>query len=861
MDEPAPGRRATRRPAVRPRQGFPQLARPRLGALLVAALALLPVGLVAAGAALAQPPAERVDTGGEAAPEAPPSYPPRSEIGPRYAELVDAASEARRRIADLSRHSTAEEELERLAQRQAALGERLEHLLSRPRPNLDELLELRQPLARQSDAVAALVERLAGRLAELDEVRSDWQRRRELWTGWRRELAAAGELGAFAEDFRRSLSLIEQVLVAAEEAVPRFAELQNRGQTLQAEGLERSLRLDAAVATQRSELLSRDAPPLLSAAHRGALAGSGGGAGLAELELPGADFLDRHLWLLLASLALVWVLASLVRVSRRRYGGEDQRWSVLLSHPWALALFVTAALTLPLYAAPPPLWRLLLLAVLAGSACILTRGMFRNPRKRRVVYVLAAALVLLTALETARVPAPAYRLALAALALGGAPYLFLLARGERRRIGGRSGFTAALHAGAAALAAVLGAQLLGYDALSRWLVQASLATAFVIFTAVFLVRLGRGALRAALEQPVEGRWMAARRVGSVLAGRITRLLELLVGVAAGLHVLAVWGVYRTAWEAWGDLAGRGFALGEHRITVGQLVLGAVVVYGAWVTSAVLRTLLDQRLGQRPDLEPGVADSVKTLVHYVLVVLGLFLGIALLGFDLTSFAVVAGALGVGIGFGLQNIVNNFVSGLVLLFERPIRVGDVVVVADQWATVRKIGLRSTIVTTFDRSEMIVPNSDLISEKVTNWTLSDQTTRLLIPVGVAYGSDLERVFRILQETAETDPRIASDPAPVVHFVSFGASSLDFEVRIWVTDITQRLETRSDLLREVDRRFREEGVTVPFPQRDVHLRTADGAGVAKDLAPSSGGDGMDDRGGAGSAGEGEAGEPGRPR
>jgi small-conductance mechanosensitive channel len=207
-------------------------------------------------------------------------------------------------------------------------------------------------------------------------------------------------------------------------------------------------------------------------------------------------------------------------------------------------------------------------------------------------------------------------------------------------------------------------------------------------------------------------------------------------------------------------------------------------------------------------------------------------LSLLGMSLQNFVVVLGALGVGIGFGLQDIVNNFLSGLILLFERPVKVGDFIVVNEEWGNITKIGLRSTVVETIAHSEIIVPNSQLISEKVTNWTHSTRVARLNVPVGVAYGSNVPLVLKILAETAKGHPEAVPKPAPSVLFMEFGDSSLNFEIRVFIQDITSNFRIRSEILQQIDARFRESGIEIPFPQRDLHLRSVDKAvleGVGK--------------------------------
>ena len=189
----------------------------------------------------------------------------------------------------------------------------------------------------------------------------------------------------------------------------------------------------------------------------------------------------------------------------------------------------------------------------------------------------------------------------------------------------------------------------------------------------------------------------------------------------------------------------------------------------------------------------------------------------------NLAIIAGALSVGIGFALRNIVNNFVSGLILLFERPIRTGDWIIVNDVEGTVRRISIRSTQIQTFDRADVIVPNSDLISNSVTNWMLRDRFGRLRVPVGVAYGSDLQRVKETLLRVAGEHPQVVQGSRivqdPYVLFLSFGDSALEFELRVFVFDIGKRLTVLSDLNFAIDTAFREAGIDIPFPQRDVHI------------------------------------------
>ncbi|RJP86132.1 MAG: potassium transporter KefA [Desulfobacteraceae bacterium] len=223
------------------------------------------------------------------------------------------------------------------------------------------------------------------------------------------------------------------------------------------------------------------------------------------------------------------------------------------------------------------------------------------------------------------------------------------------------------------------------------------------------------------------------------------------------------------------------------------------------------------------MEKGSQLSMSKLVHYVIVSVGFLFAISALGIDVSKLTLMLSALGVGLGFGMQGIMNNFVSGLILLFERPIRMGDSIEVDGMWAEVTHIGLRSTVVKTLDQADVIVPNSVLIANNVTNWTLSNRQIRLRIPIGVAYGSDVPLVMETLIESAKSNPMVAKRVLPQVLFLSFGDSALNFELRVWILNVDERLRVSSEINQEIERRFREVKIEIAFPQRDLHLRSVD--------------------------------------
>ena len=267
----------------------------------------------------------------------------------------------------------------------------------------------------------------------------------------------------------------------------------------------------------------------------------------------------------------------------------------------------------------------------------------------------------------------------------------------------------------------------------------------------------------------------------------------------------------------------GFTIGKVRIVPSQIV-AALVMFA--LLSTVVRWLRQQVVPawlQRTSLDHGAREAVTTISGYVGVAVAILVALSMAGIDFASLAIVAGALSVGIGFGLQNIVNNFVSGLILLFERPIRKGDWIVVGNTEGYVNRISIRSTKLETFDRSEVIIPNSELATTQVTNWQLRDTWGRVILPVPVAYGSDTEKVRDTLMGVGQAHPStmqgVPGVPDPVVLFLGYADSALKFELRLFIPQIDMRLQVISDLYFAIDREFRAAGIHVPFPQRDVHL------------------------------------------
>ncbi len=378
------------------------------------------------------------------------------------------------------------------------------------------------------------------------------------------------------------------------------------------------------------------------------------------------------------------------------------------------------------------------------------------------------------------------------------------------------------------------ANLLGYVRLAQFLAILCLYSTFIAICMLTVVRVFTLLLLQSLDRPGAQQLAAVRCHRDSIARWVPRILQwtgLLIWLRVTVNLLGL-GDWLTARVK--DVRDFHIAGGSASVTLGGVLGFFVILLVGYAVSSSVRFLFREELLSRFHLSRGLPELFSSMLHYLLLLLVFFFAVNAGGVELNKFTVLTGALGVGVGFGLQNIVNNFISGLILQFERPIHVGDVLDVDGTTGTVTRIGIRSSTVKTFQGAEVIIPNGNFISGKVINWTLSESLRRVELPIGVAYGSDVKLVCKLLEQAATANESVLTSPAPAVYFKEFADSSLNFEAQFWVMQESNTVKVKSEVALEVMRLLDEAGIEIPFPQRDLRLRAVDADAAATLLSPN---------------------------
>jgi potassium efflux system protein len=314
-----------------------------------------------------------------------------------------------------------------------------------------------------------------------------------------------------------------------------------------------------------------------------------------------------------------------------------------------------------------------------------------------------------------------------------------------------------------------------------------------------------------------------KQYSEILYKRLVVIVNTLSWVLWLILTLSLFTIWDNIYQLILKLFTYSISVGTVSISLGNIVVFALIVWLTLWVSKVVRIVIEGEVASKIKLKRGVPGAISLIMRIAVITIGFLFAVAAAGVDMNKLALLLGALGVGIGFGLQNIFNNLVSGIILAFERPIQVGDIIEVGEFWGTVKEIGIRSSTIFTFDGAEVIVPNGNLISKELINWTLTDRQRRAEVLVGAAYGTDPDKVLKILRNVTSGHKQVLKEPAPLALFTGFGSSSLDFRLLFWINRADERLRIQSEVNVAVNKALKDAGIEIPFQQHDLHIRSVD--------------------------------------
>jgi len=753
-------------------------------------------------------------------------------VAPSLADVVYQAGSLGQQLAELKTRIEMVDGLQKLETRLVraktqtdGFHRRLADLNADDLQSYQQLAALKAEVRGEGEAVNRVVEALTDSIHAVESWRRQWMAEKKRWSQWHAVLGEDLALKSVADAFARAEADSNAAMdIIASKLEPLLAVQQKAGDVrARISGL--TDRIDGMMVQQRGGTLRSGTPAMFSMDYFRQMIELvlDPGKMVNPLPPPDAAFFSNKGWVIALQVLVFSALFTLLRRYRPLLLGHTGR-RFLGKRPVSVSLFVAIFTLTFLYGPQPAIWRMVIQTLAGGAAARVVAAFVRDAWVKRAIYILILVMIGFQILLILGVPLALMRLFILVWTMAGMIYYGWRAR--QGAVNARAAWVVWLLRLIGLVFAVLAvADSIGLGGFSVKLMDGAIRTAVLMLMGWTMIRLARVALEMGAESlPMEKLAFLRNNVNAILR-RAILLCNVSIVAFVAANMLTAWKLYAMPMEALQDFFTFGISLGGQNITVGLVLVAAAILYGAFVLSSGLQSLLMENVLSRRQMDTGARISIARLVHYAMVLAGFFIALSALGFELKNITIIGGALGVGIGFGMQTIVNNFVCGLILLFERPIKVGDVIQLTDgQQGRVQNLGLRATIIQTLDRAEIVVPNSDLIASQVVNWTLGDRNIRLIIPVGVAYGSDVETVMRVLTEVATQNSRVLKDPQPMALFLNFGESSLDFQLRVWIADFSDQWIIRSELIREVDRQFRAEGVEIPFPQRDVHLRTAEG-------------------------------------
>lgn len=753
-------------------------------------------------------------------------FPGINEVVPRATNLAAQISEAHSQIQEAEKreafYSTLDDitaDLEELEQRNSDWENVSNWPVNRLLRTQSSYVELRD---RRTQAVNAFY----AQFQVLENLRSQWRKERNYWQEWEEFLNKTGVKGP-SEAFRSSLTSIDDLLKRVNRVVDELVLAQQKYSPGQEILDNRLSTINKALDTLRTDIFVRNTLSMFEVNYyrqfnRDLLSDLRANLDT-TLTLP-ANLFSKHGWFISLHLLIILGVSLLLNFRHKQDKTLAEDWRFLFSRHIAGGTFIVIAVIFNftnLYAKLPFILTWLLVLTFTIAAMRLANTLYRKPLAKKIVRTIAAIFIVNESLRYLGLPTPLMQLYNALLCVVAISICWRMIR--KREEEDKKQLLVIYPLFGVSIVGLL-ANVFGNESFTTNLIDATLSTFILIVLVTMTLRFCRGGVDAFVQME----WIKNRHFMQVLelvevTKKLKTLLQVIIVVNAGFLMTVIWMLYDDMAQSREALMSFEYTFGDFSISIKMVVMVVIVLYLTTIISWIIQAFVDSQIMTPKKMDVGVKESLKRLTHYGLFTIGFLAAVSMAGLDLQKFTILAGALGVGIGFGLQNIVNNFVSGLILLFERPVKVGDVINIDQDWGTIKRIGLRSTVFETFDRAEIILPNADLIANKVTNWTFSSKIVRVNLPVGVAYGSPLEKVLEVLKRAAREHSEVFNYPEPDSIFEGFGNSSIDFNLRFWIHSIEDRMKVRSEVAVIIDRLFREEGIEIPFPQRDLHLRSVD--------------------------------------
>ena len=762
--------------------------------------------------------------------EVEPGQPGLAELLPKLVELSDKKSNLVKVLMRLPDVSTVMNRFEEIGNVVKEIENQAETLKSETVYAKKRYGILKTDLQNIKAELDRAVQYLADILAGVEKSKKFWLNEAWQWRSWQ---SAAQEDKAWQAKYDELCLIARETCQSAlqliDEKIEPFFAVQARAVEIQGDIAAFDFRIAKTWAQMMKQLRQQVPPPLISFRYikqydRQLLEEVI--LGLKSVNWSGWKIMRQEKWVLIGQLVVLMLVLFFISRYRIRID-ELYPDHYYTRRRFSTGLFISTSIFSPFIISKEPFLILLLVIIAGFSAARLSPGFASRRWGVQIFYGIIIISIVSLLFLIMGIPLPINRLYVFSSATGGlvlCAWLFLTSyKIEKSKM-----YLSVVCISMAVFFIVIMLELFNYTEQAIYIFFSHIDTLFLCLIAWMLAVMAENLIQLVLKSQLVRNIEYLRSKVNVLSHRMVLLSRLGIIFILVSYLLETWSLAQNAMAAMKRFFSLGITIGTFHLTFGIVFSAMACIYGAIVLSYAIQAILSETTYKKHQLQHGVKISISKIIHYVFILAGVLLGLKILGVEMKSITIIGGALGIGIGFGLQGIARNFISGIILLFERPVKVGDYVTVEDQWGEIKSMGLRSTVVQSFDYSEIVVPNHDLIDFKVINWTLTDRFMRIIVNVGVAYGSKVEMVKQILIESAMASSKVTRLPEPQALFMKFGESALEFELRVWVSNIDDYLSVTSFLHEEIEKRFRESGITIAFPQRDLHIRAMAAPSIA---------------------------------